>query len=1196
MKRAIQIVVGLVVAVAAAGTVSLLVADPASVVKERQDALVAQASEELGRGLSVGAVDARIFPDLSATVHDVRLAGATADGPPQLVVREIEVGFSLWKALLSLGSTLEVQNMSVRGLELRAARDAEGRWDFQDILDKQADQPDTGEPTDLAFLEGASIARAAIEDATIEIDDAALGRPLKVTGVSLALEDIRLGEALDVVLRATFEDGGKKAPLAISVNLAELPRDLSFKPLPTIVAQVKVDDLAVGPWGALLRAETVAPVEGALAVDVTLDLSHDGSDVSLKDAARAKGLVLEHKTQRGKPLDLDTKLDVAYLVTEDKLAVRALEVAGTGIELHAELDASPMSLAGVSKAAVDAKVADIGRLLAVFPRGVLDLPEELLLEGPLVASATGNADALQLTVNVDGAHVAWAESFDKAKGRPLHISLQGKRAGERLVIDPFELVVDKAVIGGSIALPRVAGAPVEASLSSGAVSLASLQEIVPPFKKALARGDKVAGTVGFEAKAKAVSGKQQFLAELKLRDMDVNLQGATARGEGKVKIDVIPTGDAVDLKVVADLARIALTSRDKSGAPVLNKPAGMPLDLDVHVVQSSKRADVKKALLRIGATTVKGTGEATALDTDNAKLAFDLGALDVAFDDLRRALPGAALLPAGGHLKGRVKLAGQPTALSTMIVDASALDIVIGSSHLRGDVRVEGLEQPKLDVALADSDVRFDDLRSLSESLEVLPAGGRFAGGLGIQGDTARLSTMTAKLDAKALVVRGNELRGSFELVDFDSPNFSFDLRGDDIDVDELLAAFGGETEPSAKKKDNNKHGLGGAARDSLRKVSGTGKLSAKRVVYRGFPMQDFVGDLVMKRGRISFDALDFSLYGGRVSAAGTVFDLPATYTGYELKLNIEKMDLGKALAAHTGVGQIFSGVVSQGVHVSGRGLAKEDVASTLTGPVKLTTDSISIATLDLLGPILAPVAKALIKTPGAPRLSASATKAEKGTTLRDLTAWLNFGDGRMKLDKVLKSKTSFGALSLDGGAKLDNTLDLTATAEISPATIARWTGGKVKPSKSIPVPLKIGGTWARPVVTGVDAGAVIAAIVGGAAAAVLGDVTGEAEAKLDATKAKADATAKKAKADAERAALDAKKKAEAEAKKRAGDAKKMAAAEAKKAKDKAERAAKKKAADAKKKAERAAKKAKDKAAREAKKKAEEARKKLLGF
>lgn len=1195
MKRVVQILVAFVVAVAGLGAVSLFVADPTALVNERKDELAKKASEQLGRELTVGTVEARLFPDLSAVVRDVKLAGATAEHKPQLELVEVEVGFSLWKALLSFGNTLEVQRLSVRGLALRAARDREGRWDFDDILQKQAEQPDSDEPADLSFLEGASIARAAIEDGTVEIDDAALGRPLKVSDLKLAFEDVRLGQPLHILLAATFEDGGKKAPLDVDLRVAELPRDLSFKPVPSVVAKVKVAELAVGPWGGLLPADAIAPVDGKLSVDVELSAKNDAADLSAKGEANAKQLVLRQGADKGKPLDIDATLDLAYDLTAGQLNVDDLTLKGTGVDVAAKVQAAPLTLAGVKNAKVDAKVADLGRLLASFPPGLLDLPEELVLEGPLSASADGNAQSLDVSVNADKARVAWAESFDKSKGRALHVTLKGKKNGDRLVIDPFELVVDTATIKGNVGLPSKAGAPIAAKLSSGAVSLASLQSIVPPFKKALERGDKVLGTVAFEANAKGVGGKQQALAELRFKDLDVNLKDTVARGQGNVKLDLTPSGDTLDAKVVADLGALALMSRGEGGDSVLNKPVGMPLDLDVHVIQTSKRADVKTARLRIGDTTVQGKGEATGLDTDSPKLAVDLGALDVAFDDLRRTLPGAQSLPAGGRMKGAVKITGAPTSLATLVVDATAVDINVGESRLKGTARVENLDEPRLDVKLKDSDVRFDDLRPLAESLEALPRGGSFAGDLALEGDTAKLASLSASLAAKSLQVRGNDLRGSFELQDFDQPRFTFDLTGNQINVDQLLEAFGGEAEPGSKKKkaDDNPHGLSEGARGTLRKISGKGTLSAKNVIYQGFPMADFVGKLVMTRGRIAFEALDFSLYGGRISAAGTVLDLPAKFTGYEVKLDVDKMDLGRALAAHTGVGRIFSGLVSQAVNVQGEGLAKGDVVKSLTGPVKLTTNSLTIETLDLLGPIFAPVATAAAKTPGAPKV---AGKAEKGTTLQDMTAWVRFGDGRMKLEKVLKSATSFGALSLDGGAKLDHSLDFTATAELSPDTIARWTGGKVKPKKAIPVPLKIGGTWERPMVTGVDAAALVTAIMGGAAAAVLGDAKEKVDAKAQAAKAKAEQAAQQAKAQAEQRAQAAKAKAEAEAKKRTAAAKKKAEAEAKKAKAKAEAEANKRAAAAKKKAEEKAKKAKEKAEKEAKRKAEEARKKLLGF
>jgi hypothetical protein len=1179
MKRAVKILVGAVIGLAVAGAGSVFLLDPDAMIASQRDRVAKLASDELGRALTVGDIEATFLPELGGTVKDVKLAGAEG-AQPQVEIGELTVGVSFWRALLSLGKDVQVTRLRARDVHLRASRDDTGTWDFQDILDRQPPS-EPSDTIDLSFLEGANVARLALENTTVTLNDAALGRPLTVRG-TLEADDVRIGSPLAVSLKAELVDGDKKSPVSARLEMKDVPQKIDKRALPELTLDLNLADLAVGAWGSLLSEDALRPAAGDVALQASV-VAHRGDELQIDGKARAKGLVLEQQGAKGRALDLETRLQATFTRSSGAADVEAFELKGSGADVKAKLKATAVSLVGIEQADVDAKVADLAAILGAFPPGVLGLPDDLTLEGPFAARMTGNAQTLDLTVSLDDARVAWADAFDKPRGRKLQLALKGTRKPDRLSLEPFSVQLDAAKIDGALSLPTGDG-PFEAKLASGAVSLASLQEVVPPFKNALARGERLAGTASFELIASAQGKAQKADAKLTLDGLDLQLEGLEASGRGGVTVALTPQGETIDARVVADLSALSLTGRGAEGGAVLDKPAGVPLDLDFHVVQSADAAEIKKGLLRMGATKVAATGTISGVGTSSTKLDLDLGQLDVAFDDLRKTVPGASSLPAGGTLKGRVAVRGPTSPLSKLGLDAQALDIAFGQTRVRGSAKIDGLEEPVLDVSLSDVDARFDDLRALTDAADVLPAGGRFGGVLAFKGDMARPQTVEVKLKARRLELAGSSLAGDFSVRDLDRPSFAFDLKGDEVDVDRLLAAF--DTSDGKKKTDDNPHGLSTAARKQLAKTSGKGTITARSVVFEGLPMTDFVGKLTMTNGKTSFEALDFTMYGGRVSAAGTSLDLPAEYTGYSLKLAINKMDIGAALTAHTTLGEVFRGALTQDVDVAGRGLAKADLVKTLTGPVALTTRSLTLAGLDVLGAILKPLQAAAKKTPGAPKIASA--QAERGTTLQDMKGTLMLGAGKMMLQRPLKTKTSFGALSFEGGSSLDTSLDFTAVAEISPATVSQWTGGKVKPKAAIGVPLKIGGTWAKPAITGVDVARLLQEVLGAAAGAVVDDVKAAAAAEAKAATAKAQAEASKradaAKAEAEKRAADAKKRAD----KAAADAKKKADA----AKKKAEKEAKKRARDAKKKAEKEAKKR----ARDAKKKAEEEAKKLLGF
>jgi hypothetical protein len=484
---------------------------------------------------------------------------------------------------------------------------------------------------------------------------------------------------------------------------------------------------------------------------------------------------------------------------------------------------------------------------------------------------------------------------------------------------------------------------------------------------------------------------------------------------------------------------------------------------------------------------------------------------------------------------------------------------------------VKNLDKPDLTVDLTTINLAFDDVRALSESAGDLPAGGRFQGALKMRGDTARDDTVDVNVTVGTLEVPGSRIKGTIALKSLENPRFNLDLKADTLDVDALSGGGGsdegGADEPKAKRE--NPHGLSKSTREMLAKVSGTGTLKADKAIVRSVPVTNFVGKLVMTKGVVTFDALDFDLYGGRVSATGTRLDLPAESTGYALKLKIKDMDLGEVLKEHTSLNGVLAGRLSPELDLNGKGLAWTDLVKTLDGPAVFQSSALTFTTLDLLGPIGEPLKKAMsaattFKMAGTP-------KASQGTTLKDLFAMATFHGGKMQLKKPVDVDTPHGKLHVDGSAYLDKRLDFTASLDMQPDTVAMFTGGKVKPKKAIPVPMKIGGTWDHPAITGVDVTALAAAILGelggkyvdqavDAAADKAADIVGD---KVGGAAAEQVKDIVKSAADPKKAADEAKKLAEAEAKKKADAAKK-----------KAEDEAKKKAADAKKKAEEKAKKA----------------------
>jgi len=1212
MKKALIGIALTVVLVGGAIAAILFSIDPAALIDGQKPKLAALVKEQLGRDLTFGAVKGTVLPVLSAQVDAIALAGPEGAPKAQIEIAGIDVKISLWRAITSMGKDLHVDAVVVRGLTVRAKRDAEGRWDFDDIVQKTSGDAAPVEepiekaevPTDLSFLEGARLSRVAVEDARIEIDDAALGRPLAVSDLDIELKDIALGAPIAATLHALLEDGAARTPIDVAVTLSELRKDLSFDPMPDVESSVKLADLDLGPWAQLMPKDAMGPRQGKVALDVKANLSKGLTVIDSKIDVKLDGVVLADKGVSGAPLTLALAAVVDVDTSAERYQVSDLRIAGTGIDASGGALVEGSGASALKNADIKLSVQDLARVVAVVPSSSPLLPKELVLEGPIRTHVNGNATDVDVMVNLDDAHVAWAADFDKRAGKPLHLSLTGKKGAEVLDIPAFELVVDTAKLSGKLALPLVDKRPLVADVKTGPVAIASLKDLLPSVNAALSGGKKVDGTFALDVVASAQGEKADARVLLDLSALDVNLEGLTVKGAGKIDVHAIPNGGATRLVVDSNLAGLSLASVDAAGQKVLDKPAGMPLTIDVAVVHTGPRADIERANITLGKTIIAAKGGASGLDRGAAIFDLDFGKLDVAFDDVRRTVPGAAALPPGGRLMAAVKVGGDPNAMAGMTVDVKGLDLAFGRSHVKGDVAVKNLDAPVVDAKLPDLLVQFDDLRALEPSLkESLPAGGRFDGGVVAKVDTAKLSTLDTAVTIDELVYGKANMKGTLALKDLDRPTFAFDLSSPYLNLDELLGSDGKKKEekPEEPAADDGKeaHGLPKEVREQLKTVSGQGTLTVGKAIFDGLELSNFVGKLKMKDGVVSFDALDFGIYGGEVSAAGTELDLGAPYTGYKLKMKTKSIDLGKALAKHTTIGHTFDGRISKDLDLSGRGLTANDLAESLTGAARFSSDALTVKTLDVLGPIGAPLKAALESTgftgfqglgggggtAGAASASAKGGKAKQaltqGTTLQAVNAFLQFTRGKFVLKNPLEAKTPFGKLQLDGGGALDKTLDFKTIALIEPKVVNNAVGAQAV-SEPVAVPFQLGGTWDRPMIKGMDTGALVKSVLSGAALGKLGPLGAGAADALQAT-AQAEEKARAAAEEAQKKAAAAAAQAQQQAQAQADAAKKKAADEAAKAKKKAEE----EAAKAKKKAEEQAAKAK----KEAEKKAEKAKK-----
>jgi AsmA protein len=130
------------------------------------------------------------------------------------------------------------------------------------------------------------------------------------------------------------------------------------------------------------------------------------------------------------------------------------------------------------------------------------LPQELSASGPvrLEAETQGTLPKLRFEAALDarGAAVQYGESFDKARGVPLDLSLRGEKTGDDLELETLELRIDETQLQGSATVKNLDDPVVDFALTSQAVHLASLgagdPKASPPD---VVRDVEIEGTLSF---------------------------------------------------------------------------------------------------------------------------------------------------------------------------------------------------------------------------------------------------------------------------------------------------------------------------------------------------------------------------------------------------------------------------------------------------------------------------------------------------------------------------------------------------------------------------------------------------------------------------------------------------------------------------------------------------------------------------
>lgn len=224
MRRSVKILAAALagglalVALCLAGFARLL---DAGTVRDRLSADVQQAT---GRALAIEAVQIRLFPTPVARLHALRLANAAGFGDePFASVEEAEVGLRLLPLLLH--RAVRVDAVSLRGLQLRLERNADGLGNWADLMTAPARADGSAAQDAAPELEPApsdfDLAALRIESGSLRFEDAQTGFNRRLDALSVDATRIGHSERFDLALTAASaaDDSARKAEFKLLTRL-----------------------------------------------------------------------------------------------------------------------------------------------------------------------------------------------------------------------------------------------------------------------------------------------------------------------------------------------------------------------------------------------------------------------------------------------------------------------------------------------------------------------------------------------------------------------------------------------------------------------------------------------------------------------------------------------------------------------------------------------------------------------------------------------------------------------------------------------------------------------------------------------------------------------------------------------------------------------------------------------------------------
>jgi len=664
----------------------------------------------LGRKVRVGEVKTGFFPTLSVEVPDVAVFGA--EGEPDLfAVAAVEVDVALWKAVLSLGKTLEIRDVRVREPRIVVLRRADGSLSIDDLLASD-EKPAAEEEPAAAWPENLRIGRIRIESGALYLVDAEkLGG-----GGDLRQAALSYVEAIDLEVNHL----GQGERIAVDLSLAALATEKNFRlafqagPLESIPPaglppvrnlRLEATDFALRSAGAFL-GEAGRPLEEArLTAKLAVPHLAPGEPIRVDGDLAVRGLRMEG----GSPFDLRTVVAAGIDPQAGDVEIDSLLVDVGGMRLKGRgAVRSATTLPRVESLEIRSEAIRLETLLALLPPLRASLPEGSKLRGPLHLEVLGSGDAaaqkLRARVDLGEAEILVPGAFAKPVDVPLSLSADADLAqgGASIREIRFHLSdLDLAVEGQVQSFDPPA---FDLKLTAKPFSFDSLVRLSPAVARSLAEsGTSASGQGTVEGHLRGTG--RSIDARLSAALLGARLSVPQAQVEGDIRIAARFASDPASawkagLDLDAGSARLSVPE-------LVDKAPQTPLVARVEAERQGSVVRVPTFDVRLGELRVEAEGSLDLRGGDSA-LVLTLPRADLA--RLRATFPALPERFGSGHVEGSVRLQGDPSRPGSLALTIPSISGRIGASDFAFQGSVQNLDAPEIYASLRSSFLDLDAL------------------------------------------------------------------------------------------------------------------------------------------------------------------------------------------------------------------------------------------------------------------------------------------------------------------------------------------------------------------------------------------------------------------------------------------------------------------------------------------------------